>query len=583
MIGLSFPLTPLSSRDEAYHAGPSVLVIGDSIHAQGFNGGESGSYGGGYTGYYQTVHHGWYTWCDALLGGPFDFVGFLAVGGKLLSEIYSEQLAAWTGATPDWLFFNGGVNDIALGNSGPTTTATLAALENIYNWAESRGVRVVRLGITPVGTSGATYMTGSTRARIAAIRRWDMDYCREHGHLYIDAFKGDVVGDPSSTTGEPRSLAMFDTTPPAHLSAAGAFWVGKEAAALITASGYLGDFRAAGQLVPSRTFTALGGDLSVTSITSTGGVATATISGDHYLKVGDVINVRTSSNYVANTTGNQLDIYGTKTITAVPSNTTIQYAASFTGSGSGTMTASVGLNLNANPLMYGTGGNTTGTVGAITLTDSVPDYVNIVSSSANITATLTTPLHTKWTATPGSVAAADADNMGDWIDLAVIATGAGAITLTFDGPDAEPSAAALTRRLHAGNYYSEADIEVHTISSGRVGRIYLEQFIRTGPNNTSSAVSNQITTSALKPTVTTTFDGPTETYRAVLRTPKWIVGSWQNSYIGSMDEMVTMVASGHAGINSSTSNYSRNRVVIDCLVAGVFSVRIGRIGLIRQV
>lgn len=553
----------------------TALVIGDSIGAQGINGGESGTFGASYVPYARTVPRGWWWWANVLAGSPLDILDVRATGGAACAAILA-QANAYTGATPDWLLFNGGVNDIS---NGADADDLINDIQAIYQWAEGRGCNVLRLGITPVNSS-QSYMVGTTRQRIARIRRWEMEYCRKHGHLYIDPLRGDVVGDPTLTTGNERTGAFYDSI--AHPSIKGAYWIGKEGAALMLASGYLASWRSPGELPISAAHTAQQGDVSLTSITGNGTTATVVTAATHYFKVGEKVNVRTSANYSAGAAGNQLDLYGTKTILSVADATHFTYSCTFSGSGTGTMTASAGLNLNTNPVMQGTGGNSTGTTGTITATDPIPDNVNIVSSAVGVTATVTTPAHTKWSATPGSTTAADYDGGGDWLNLAITATTAGSVTVSFDGSSAEPSTAMLTRRIHGGDYFSEAEIEVHTLASGVAPRVYLEQVVSSGPANNSATVRNLVTMSDGLPGASVTDDGPSEAWKGVLRTPKFAAG-WVDNYITSRDAMGTLVQSGHAGINSSTSNYAYNRVVINFQAAGVCQVRIGRVGFIRDV
>jgi len=545
----------------------TVLIVGDSISIAGVNGGDNGltpGAGVAYSGYAYFTSRGW--WCEVLrqAGWPLRVVDCLAVGGKTLAQIRSEQLDTYTGEAPDWLFFNGGVN-----NTSTDLDTMVTDLLAIYKWAEDRGINVMRLGVTPVNSSDAS-MTSARRTRYERLNEWDRDYCQRKGHLFLDPMPGDVIGLPTSATSNERSGA-FISGDVAHPSCQGAQWLGKAGAALLLNSGKLGGWKPPGKLASSVGRTALSTDVSITSIVIASGIATVTATA-HGAKAGDWVNIKSTSNNV-----NQQDAYGWHQVATAPTADTFTYATTTADGtlGGSAKKFSTGLNLYSNPLFAGSGGNSTGTTG--TVTGTIPDDVR-VTCSTGVTVACSTVAHTRWGSTPGSTASADQDNLGNWLELAITGAVAGS-TVTIDL--SSRASTDQTLRIHPGNYYADIEVELcGTLTA--TPRIELDCYVRSGPSSTTSATSDLVELkdgTAVGTSPAPTEPGIAEAHRRVLRTPRWSVSGWVTNYITKAANIGSkMVKDGNAGITSSDSNYTRGIVVITFGGTGGCTVRLGRAG-----
>lgn len=188
-------LSPISPAVQALVTGNcnTVYTAGDSLNANGF---ASSS-----TNYIARQSEGAYNWLDASLGGAFNLLGNLAVGGKTCRQMIDEQFPTILAARPRYCMMSAGTNDLYLGDANAATTYNriIEAVETLLN-----------AGITPIWSTiwgrvySATYTADAQKIN-ERLRRYA--YTQRAG-LFWDGYI--PTHDPAGTNGGGRTpLASF--------------------------------------------------------------------------------------------------------------------------------------------------------------------------------------------------------------------------------------------------------------------------------------------------------------------------------------------------------------------------------------
>lgn len=169
---------------------------------------------------------GYYSWAQALLGSPFTLVTNGGVSGNTTAQMLA-RIADIAAYAPDWVFVQGGINDLA---AAETVANIVANLKSICAQLAGHGAQVVLLTVAP----NATYSKGVQQVN-QALREWVNGGAK--GVILVDTYTAMV--NPTSTTG---ALASGMSDDALHPSGKGARAMGQAIATAI------------GGLIPSRNF-----------------------------------------------------------------------------------------------------------------------------------------------------------------------------------------------------------------------------------------------------------------------------------------------------------------------------------------
>lgn len=185
-------------------------ALGDSISADSCNG------AGGTT----WTNWGYLAWLRRHLGQRIDLptARVYAVAGRSIANVVDEQLPAALGDALDIAFVHVGTNSL-----GSDTTANLTTgpkgLKTVYDALRANSTFVVAIPIRVHGP--ATAITGANLKQMAAIARWQAEYCRANaGILFVDVNAAYL----DFATGNARSGLLRDDT---HDLQAGAMQMGR--------------------------------------------------------------------------------------------------------------------------------------------------------------------------------------------------------------------------------------------------------------------------------------------------------------------------------------------------------------------
>lgn len=173
---------------------------------------------------------GYYAWAQGLLGAPFRLVVNAGVSGNRTDQMLA-RITDVTSYSPDWVFVQGGINDITYGT---TAAQIIANLKSICIQLANKGIQVVLLTVAP-----NTQVAGnSTKVQTInqGLREW-VNGGGAKGVILVDTYSAMV--NPTVTTGALASGMSDDSL---HPSAKGARAMGQ---AIANALQYL---------LPSRNF-----------------------------------------------------------------------------------------------------------------------------------------------------------------------------------------------------------------------------------------------------------------------------------------------------------------------------------------
>lgn len=121
---------------------------------------------------------GYFNWLNVMLKQRFDVIQNAGVGGnstqQMLDRIYTDVIYH----KPDWVFFMGGVNDIAVDVSSETI---LTNIETIVSTLESFGIYVVISTLTP----SSSFNTAPKGTTYYEVNQGIRDMSLSHPHLLI--------------------------------------------------------------------------------------------------------------------------------------------------------------------------------------------------------------------------------------------------------------------------------------------------------------------------------------------------------------------------------------------------------------
>lgn len=199
-MALTWPLTPRQLSAAQLNATarglwcPTAVVFGDSF-SQRLN--------SSLVDYRQSDHSYW-VWTNLLLGSPMKLIGNYGVASETTAEMLA-RIDAVEAAGAEWVFVQGGINDLSASASVDTVVDNLTAICDRLR----RSAKVVLLNLAP-----NTSYTGS----ILAVNSRLANYARTAGNLIlVDVFSS--VVNPTSTTGDWASNMSDDGL---HLTVAGA-------------------------------------------------------------------------------------------------------------------------------------------------------------------------------------------------------------------------------------------------------------------------------------------------------------------------------------------------------------------------
>lgn len=370
----------------------------------------------------------WFSWANARLGGRLQLLWNAGRGGYAAwrfdpanSTILADDVLTNTAAAE--VVVELGRNDITQGRS---VAQIVTALTNIVTAILAAGKRVALCTIPPVMSGHAAYSVRNA-ARENQVNAWMRRYCLQAGKLrLVDV--ATRIQDPAGYGGRASYINGVDFVHPTPLGVRIAYGEAMVAA--------FQDVPAWSSLPASVYDAHVLQRQTLTSISQTAGIATATLTAHGYL----------AGEYVHHYGAGQAGYNGLKQIIDATANTyTFAVDSATVTPATGTLFVNASDQLGDNPTMAGTGGATTGTVGTITTTNPVPDNVTVTSSNAAIDATVTV--------------VARADGVGNDLVLTTTADGAAAGNI-------KAVSATLSSRVAMGEtIYAECALDVSGMSS----------------------------------------------------------------------------------------------------------------------
>lgn len=165
---------------------------------------------------YRQSDHGYWTWANLLLGSPMRLIGNFGVAGNRTDEMLA-RIAAVESAGAEWVFVQGGINDLAASVPASTVVANLVSICERLR----KGSKVVLLNLAP----NPSYTSGVLTVNAALA-----NYAQTAGNLIlVDVFS--AVVNPTDTTGAFAANMSNDNL---HLTVAGARAYGAAIAAAIS-------------------------------------------------------------------------------------------------------------------------------------------------------------------------------------------------------------------------------------------------------------------------------------------------------------------------------------------------------------
>ena len=203
--GISLTAGGVQNLSFGRRRGFRAVVFGDSFTARNTSAGETA----------RLLDHGYFSWANAFLGGAFSLIANAGVSGQRTDEMLARIESDVIARDPDWVFVQGGWNDI---NAGYTSQAVIDTLTAICSMLSSRGINVVLLAVAPNNS-----VTAGIARKLHIINKGLREYAFSTGGVYfVDTYA--AVVDPTSATAAFASLMSSDGT---HLSAYGARAYGK--------------------------------------------------------------------------------------------------------------------------------------------------------------------------------------------------------------------------------------------------------------------------------------------------------------------------------------------------------------------
>jgi acyl-CoA thioesterase-1 len=176
---------------------PTAIVFGDSFSARVNSSGVN----------YRQSDHSYWTWANIYLGCPMRLLGNYGVSGETTTEMLARTDEA-IAAGAEWVFLQGGINDLSEGATVATVIANLQELADRFR----EGAKVVLLAIAP--NKSPTSNAFKVMAVNAAMRAWASTVGNV---IFVDTFTPLV--NATDTTGD---LAAGMSDDALHPSAKGA-------------------------------------------------------------------------------------------------------------------------------------------------------------------------------------------------------------------------------------------------------------------------------------------------------------------------------------------------------------------------
>lgn len=311
----------------------------------------------------------WFDWANFRLGGRMRLGRNLARAGRTADNMLDATGLVAESPSRN-VIVELGRNDIT---GAKPIDEIVDDLTSILRAFVAIGKKVWVLTIPPVesGHSAFSVSNANRERQVNEWLRWFVRSDQNSNMVLVDVAA--LTVDPTSTTGSARANYLTEYVHPAPICARLAYGEALYQAAV--------DQLPPVPLLPS---SALDEHTlnrqTLTSVTQSAGVATATLTSHGYLE----------GEYVYVYGGDQTGYRGRVLVLSVPTSGTFTYAvdSATVSPGTGTFFVTASNALGNNPTMLGTGGNTTGTVGTITETDDIPDGVT-VTATANAACTVT--------------------------------------------------------------------------------------------------------------------------------------------------------------------------------------------------
>lgn len=204
-----------------------VAVLGDSISEFGYVTDTTGNVT------YRV--EGIFNWVQNFLGFPFiheiivdpnsnvTYSDNYGIGGDTTDNMLIRVDSVISQSKPDFIFFNGGTNDI---QTGRTYDEVVSDLEGIFTKILNNGIGLFVLPIFPRGDSN-DWTTQQKRDTHLAVNKWIMEFCQRNNNiLFLDVYE--ILVDRTDTVN--GDIIGSYTTDDLHFNGIGAGLIGKEVA-----------------------------------------------------------------------------------------------------------------------------------------------------------------------------------------------------------------------------------------------------------------------------------------------------------------------------------------------------------------
>ena len=363
----------VGASDDPYNGPKTVSVISANSFSYSVSAAASASAtGAGVLKPFRRTDTNWFDYANVRLGGRLQLIRNYGQGGKMAADMVN-RVTDLEDSTASNVIVELGRNDITNGQSVAQIVSNLTTIISAFL---SYGKKVWVCTIPPVEVSHAGYSVSNAN-RENQVNAWIRRFVLGAGTaniVLVDAAK--YLVDPTSTGGAART-AYLNATDHVHPTPLGARLGWGEALYQAAVSMFPAWNTLSSSVLDAHTLNRQ----TLTSLTQVNGVATATLASHKYL-AGEYVHI-----YGATPS----DYNGLKQLLPGPASGTFTFSINpaATSPATGTLFVTASDSLIDNPTMQGTGGNTTGTVGVVTLTNPVPDNVTVKTSNAAVTSTVT--------------------------------------------------------------------------------------------------------------------------------------------------------------------------------------------------
>lgn len=177
--------------------GNTAILFGDSFSARNNSAGTA-----------RESDWGYFTWANNFLNHPFHVIRNSGISGNTTTQMLSRITADVLAFSPNWVFFQGGINDFF---AGSTAESVVSNNQNIINQINATGAVVVYLSIAPNATNSQKVLQANKLMREWITRQ------NKPNVVYVDTFSALV--NPLDSSGAYISGMSDDAL---HLSPKGA-------------------------------------------------------------------------------------------------------------------------------------------------------------------------------------------------------------------------------------------------------------------------------------------------------------------------------------------------------------------------